>query len=138
MWLTVGDAARRANVDPRTIRRWADTQRVRSRVTPGGHRQISLSGLVEQFDQATNLKHSRHAPTNPFDTQTPDQVVPVLADSALTWSHWQPPRTLTDDALAQLRMDLRSLVDTLSEVDAVITDELAARDARATPDNPWD
>ena len=39
-WLSLGPASRLLGVDPDTLRRWADTGRVGSWTTPGGHRRF--------------------------------------------------------------------------------------------------
>lgn len=44
-WLSLGPASRLLGVDPDTLRRWADTGRVRSWTTPGGHRRFDRATL---------------------------------------------------------------------------------------------
>lgn len=44
-WLALGAAASLLGVDPDTLRRWADTGRVRSYTTPGGHRRFARPEL---------------------------------------------------------------------------------------------
>ena len=44
-WLALGPAASLLGVDPDTLRRWADTGRVGSYTTPGGHRRFARSEL---------------------------------------------------------------------------------------------
>jgi excisionase family DNA binding protein len=44
-WLALGAAASMLGVDPDTLRRWADTGRVRSYTTPGGHRRFARPEL---------------------------------------------------------------------------------------------
>ena len=44
-WLSLGPASRLLGVDPDTLRRWADTGRVRAWTTPGGHRRFDRSSL---------------------------------------------------------------------------------------------
>ncbi|HSO28609.1 MAG TPA: helix-turn-helix domain-containing protein [Candidatus Sulfomarinibacteraceae bacterium] len=44
-WLPLGPASRVVGVDPDTLRRWADTGRVRAYSTPGGHRRFSRADL---------------------------------------------------------------------------------------------
>jgi excisionase family DNA binding protein len=47
-WLPIGVASRRLGVDPDTLRRWADSGRLESFTTPGGHRRFS-SVAVERL-----------------------------------------------------------------------------------------
>ena len=44
-WLALGAASRMVGVAPDTLRRWADSGRVESYVTPGGHRRFLRSAL---------------------------------------------------------------------------------------------
>jgi excisionase family DNA binding protein len=44
-WLSLGPASRQLGVDPDTLRRWADSGRVRSYSTPGGHRRFSRADV---------------------------------------------------------------------------------------------
>ena len=44
-WLPLGAAARLVGVGPDTMRRWADSGKVESFVTPGGHRRFLRSSL---------------------------------------------------------------------------------------------
>jgi excisionase family DNA binding protein len=44
-WLSLGPASRLLGVDPDTLRRWADTGRVRVWTTPGGHRRFERATL---------------------------------------------------------------------------------------------
>jgi excisionase family DNA binding protein len=50
-WLSLGDAASRLGVDEATLRHWADTGRVKTFRTPGGHRRFreeDLQALMQQ------------------------------------------------------------------------------------------
>jgi excisionase family DNA binding protein len=49
-WLTLKEAARRIDVHPTTLRRWADNGNIPVLLTPGGHRRFSASD-VAQFVQ---------------------------------------------------------------------------------------
>ena len=44
-WLALGSAARLVGVGPDTLRRWADSGKVQSYQTPGGHRRFLTSSL---------------------------------------------------------------------------------------------
>jgi len=49
-WLSLSDAAKRLNIHPTTLRRWANNGDIPVMVTPGGHRRFS-SVDIEQFAQ---------------------------------------------------------------------------------------
>ncbi len=124
-WVPVREAARLANVDPRTIRRWADSGRIPARVTPGGHRQISVSGLGASYSPA---KRDRNIDPVAVD---PDVAVPQWVATSLIWHTWRPPRRLSEDEIALLRMDVRRLSSALEDLTESLTDELQDRDERA-------
>jgi excisionase family DNA binding protein len=50
-WLPIGVASRRLGVDPDTLRRWADSGRLESFTTPGGHRRFSSVALERLASQ---------------------------------------------------------------------------------------
>ena len=130
-WLSVREAARRASVDPRTIRRWADTGRIRARRTPGGHRQISLSGLGNAYS-ATSRK-----PPPALDLDPPT-AVPQWAAQATVWHSWHPPQRLTEDDLMDLRLDIDACHRALDDIKEIITVELRRRDNEASSqDDFW-
>jgi hypothetical protein len=126
-WVRIREAARIASVDPRTIRRWADTGRIRARVTPGGHRQVSVEGLGQAYKPA---QRSARAGRNPSEVD-PDDAIPDWAGTAALWRSWRPGGRLSDDALAELRLDVESLRRSLADVEEVVTQELRIRDRRA-------
>ena len=130
-WLTVREAARRASVDPRTIRRWADTGQVRARRTPGGHRQISLAGLGEAYSAPVRGPSVLPSPVDPLT------AVPQWAGQAAMWHLWMPPGTLSDDSLAELRLDVEACRRALDDVRAVLTEELRRRDDAASATDSW-
>jgi excisionase family DNA binding protein len=49
-WLSLGPASRLVGVDPDTLRRWADTGRIRAFTTPGGHRRFARVDLARVRD----------------------------------------------------------------------------------------
>ncbi len=49
-WLSLSDAAKRLNVHPTTLRRWADNGDIPIMLTPGGHRRFALAD-IDQFAQ---------------------------------------------------------------------------------------
>jgi excisionase family DNA binding protein len=53
IWLKLSDAAKKLNVHPTTLRRWADEGKIPYMVTPGGHRRFAHSDV-------THLGERRH------------------------------------------------------------------------------
>ena len=47
-WLSLSGAAKRLNIHPTTLRRWADNGDIPVMMTPGGHRRFALTD-IEQF-----------------------------------------------------------------------------------------
>lgn len=45
-WLTLSEAAKRLNVHPTTLRRWANNGDIPAMVTPGGHRRFAASDIA--------------------------------------------------------------------------------------------
>lgn len=129
-WLSVREAARRASVDPRTIRRWADIGQIRARRTPGGHRQISLSGLADAYGA-----RSKGTPS-PVSVDPPTAVPQWTAQAAL-WHLWTPPRRMSDDELTELRLDVEACDRALQDLRAVIAEELRRRDEHASSPDVW-
>lgn len=129
-WVPVREAARIAGVDPRTIRRWADSGQIMARLTPGGHRQISLAGLGASYSSA-----QRVGSDTPIDVE-PDAALPEWTASAALWHLWRPPRRLSDDDVARLRLDAEQLVRILTELRETLTGDLAERDRRAEAASP--
>jgi excisionase family DNA binding protein len=124
-WVRVREAARVAGVDPRTIRRWADTGRIPARVTPGGQRQISLAGLGASYSPGR-----RAVERDPLAVD-PDVAVPEWSATCALWHIWRPPRRLSDDDIATLRSDVRHLEAALRDLESTLTEELQDRDRRA-------
>lgn len=129
-WLSVREAARRASVDPRTIRRWADIGQIRARRTPGGHRQISLSGLADAYSAP------RKDPS-PSVSVDPATAVPQWTAQVALWHLWTPPRRITDDELTDLRLDVEACERALQDLRMVIAAELRRRDEAASSSAAW-
>lgn len=53
-WLSLSEAARRLDVHPTTLRRWADEGQIPVMLTPGGHRRFAASDIAE-------MSESRHS-----------------------------------------------------------------------------
>jgi excisionase family DNA binding protein len=50
--LTMGEVARLFRVDPKTVTRWANSGRLKSIRTPGGHRRFRESDIRDAMQQA--------------------------------------------------------------------------------------
>lgn len=70
-WLSLSQAAKRLNIHPTTLRRWADNGDIPVMVTPGGHRRFPIVEL-ERFSQA------RHG------VRRLNSIEQIWADRALT------------------------------------------------------
>jgi len=55
-WLTLTQAAKRLNIHPTTLRRWADNGNIPYMLTPGGHRRFSVSELQQFADERHRLR----------------------------------------------------------------------------------
>ena len=64
-------------------------------------------------------------------------AVPQWAAQAAMWHIWTPPRRLSDDDLAELRLDLEACRRALDDVNAVLTEELRRRDDAASATDSW-
>lgn len=134
-WLSLREAARAAGVGSDTVRRWCDTNKVVSQRTPGGHRRVSAASLQAVLSGATVPA----ALTGP-----PTVVVPALVDAVDRWGSWRPTHTVSDDQLAQLRVELvgfdghGGLVGQLVEFAAYISGLLTERDRTAVEMSPID
>jgi excisionase family DNA binding protein len=129
-WLPIGVASRRLGVDPDTLRRWADSGRLESFTTPGGHRRFS-SVAVER------LSIQRAA-----DRERPSlRLGPSMGriQTAYQRRYARPPATglvssvATDEGAREAFRDagLR-LVDALVDAaDATTDEQLAGAEARA-------
>lgn len=108
-WLSLGPASRLVGVDPDTLRRWADEDRIEAYVTPGGHRR---------FDRRTieTLVTTRRAGSRPLATMgaSPERLARAYRRSYAsdTPAHQVP---LDDDAERErYRRDGRRLVEALA------------------------
>lgn len=56
-WLALGAASRLVGVGPDTLRRWADTGKVQSYQTPGGHRRFLRSSLESMINAPRRTRY---------------------------------------------------------------------------------
>lgn len=56
-WLALGAASRLVGVGPDTLRRWADTGKVQSYQTPGGHRRFLRSSLEMMINSPRRTRY---------------------------------------------------------------------------------
>ena len=106
-WLSLGPASRVVGVDPDTLRRWADTGRVRAFSTPGGHRRFSRTDLARVVAERRPGTRSLAA----LGT-TEDRVTRAYA-RAYRESTPVAPDLLRPDAREALRAEGRRLVAVL-------------------------
>ena len=128
-WLTTGQAARIAGRDIRTIRRWMDEGLVNGRVSPGGHRQVALSSLLEAQQPARARGRRRRrgqAQISPLD------CLAEWSDTTLDWSGWRPAPTVTAGTLRELISHIDDVRGALDRVHGTVTD--AVKDAPAGED----
>lgn len=117
-WMTVGEAARHAGgVDRRTIRRWADRGIVKSRLTPGGHRQIDMASLEAAFRQPGRKRRQ--------PSVDPVLAVGEWADGAYDWPHWRPDPRLDEHTLQKMAESAHELIADLEGLCDVIDDRIA-------------
>ena len=121
-WLTTGEAAKIAYRDIRTVRRWADTGIIRSRISPGGHRQIAQSSLL-QAQPAPGRRARSRAPT-----MSPDEALPQWAAVAADWYGWSPDLRDASRNLESLLINARDLAASIRDVEHAIHSELRHRD----------
>lgn len=58
-WLTLREAARRLNVHPTTLRRWATNGEIPVMLTPGGHRRFAASDVANLAQKRHVIRRSR-------------------------------------------------------------------------------
>lgn len=125
-WGTVSEAARRAAVDPDTIRRWVDNGSIRALRTPGGHRRIDLGDLERYLRRGR-----RDADYSRVDPIEAAQHLELVLDHQ---RGWQPTERHSDDDLALARHTIERLRVALDRLEAVCTDTLHQRDRAAVRD----
>lgn len=55
-WLTLSSAARKLNVHPTTLRRWADEGQIPYMLTPGGHRRFAASDVEHLSERRQTVR----------------------------------------------------------------------------------
>jgi len=55
-WLTLSQAAKRLNVHPTTLRRWANNGEIPFLLTPGGHRRFALEDILRFEEERRRLR----------------------------------------------------------------------------------
>ncbi len=67
-WLPLGAASRLVGVGPDTLRRWADTGKVQSYQTPGGHRRFLRSSLEAMINAPRRNRYGAYRLTGSAQT----------------------------------------------------------------------
>ncbi|MGB1250424.1 MAG: MerR family transcriptional regulator [Candidatus Promineifilaceae bacterium] len=98
-WISLKEAAKRLDVHPTTLRRWADKGEIRVTVTPGGHRRFDPAE-VERFNNSQRVRR-------------PDEVQSVWAKNAIQNSREgivaRPQASWLQTQDEQTRLQFRSL-----------------------------
>jgi hypothetical protein len=100
----------------------ADPGIIRSRTSPGGHRQIALSSLLQAQPPPGQRVRSR-APTIP-----PDEALPQWAAAAADWYGWSPNLHDSSRNLESLLINAQDLAAAIRDVQQAIHSELHHRD----------
>ena len=87
-WLALGAASRLVGVAPDTLRRWADSGRVESFVTPGGHRRFLRSALEAMMNAPRRHRYGVERLTGSAGTISGD-VHRRMTRSGLAVPPWQ-------------------------------------------------
>jgi excisionase family DNA binding protein len=99
-WLALGAASRLVGVAPDTLRRWADSGRVESYVTPGGHRRFLRSALEAMMNAPRRHRYGVERLTGSAGTIS-GEVHRRMARSGVAAPPWQARLT------AEQRADFR-------------------------------
>ena len=87
-WLALGAASRLVGVAPDTLRRWADSGKVESFVTPGGHRRFLRSALEAMMNAPRRHRYGIERLTGSAGTISSD-VHRRMARSGAAIPPWQ-------------------------------------------------
>lgn len=107
-WVTLGRASEILGVDESTLRRWADSGRVRAYRTPGGHRRFSLGNLEEML-----AGDARHSNSDEIERLAITKIRRQLSRARQQEDGWYA--TLNDTSRDKLRTLGRRLVEMTGE-----------------------
>ena len=94
-WLALGAASRLVGVGPDTLRRWADTGKVQSYQTPGGHRRFLRSSLEAMINAPR--RHRYGMERLPDSTQTmAGELHRRMARTGYSGQPWQARLTVDE------------------------------------------
>lgn len=134
-WLTTGQAAKIASRDIRTVRRWIDEGRLKARVSPGGHRQVALTSLLNLQQPA---RSRRRRPRRGTAIADPVSAIGEWADITLDWDLWSPPPGLTRQQIANLVEHIDEVTRCLEELRNTATEHLdASAPERSSDFDDW-
>jgi excisionase family DNA binding protein len=107
-WLSLGPSSRLLGVDPDTLRRWADSGRIRTFTTPGGHRRFLRADVLR-------LGSARIATRRSLATMgaTPERVTRAYARSYRDTAKTSVGDTFVPEDRDAFRADGRRLVELL-------------------------
>jgi DNA-binding transcriptional MerR regulator len=107
-WLSLGPSSKLLGVDPDTLRRWADTGRVRTFTTPGGHRRFLRADLLR-------LEAARSAAPRSLSSlgATPERVKRAYARSYRSTAQGPTPESFEPVDREAFRAEGRRLVELL-------------------------
>jgi glutamyl-tRNA reductase len=109
-WLTVREACELIGVSPATLRRWSDNGEITTFTTPGGHRRIARSAILDL------LPASMNAPTEAAPTESDGQngEDPILSGLLVLAAHARKVPSAAREAfaagLAELEPSERTIV----------------------------
>lgn len=94
MILSIGDAAKELGVSVKTLRRWADANKIRSVRSPSGHRRFYLADIkritprdLKQLDERVTINYARVSSHDQKDDLTRQIQVLETFSSANGWQY---------------------------------------------------
>jgi excisionase family DNA binding protein len=85
-WISIRRASEILGVNPATLRQWGDSGKLRTFVTPGGHRRFSEDELILLTQNSPNLPARQPVPT-PAPLTAPERFE-AIARRGLTEASW--------------------------------------------------